>query len=118
MTEFLQNCFLCNRDEYERNKARLNEISHFVDTHYGYLEETRCLQHATEYIPPVRSDQECTDPNTCEPLIWYERLKKRLRIREKKFKQSTAPKPKESAAATDKKSKIAAAVPTRTSFIL
>lgn len=102
--------------EYERNKARLNEISHFVDTHYGYLDETRAFQHATIYIPPVRADQECTDPDTCEPLMWYERLKKRLRVREKKFKQSLNPKAKESAAAVGK-GKMAA-VPTRSSFIL
>ncbi|CAL8104125.1 unnamed protein product [Orchesella dallaii] len=100
--------------EYERNKARLNEISHFIDSHYSYLEETRGLLHATSYIPPVRADQECTDPATCQPLMWYEKLKKRLRVREKKFKQSMQPK---QSLAPIKKGKMGP-VPTRTSFIL
>lgn len=102
-------------NEYERNKARLNEISHFVDTHYGYLEETRGLTHATIYIPPVRADQECTDPATCQPLGWYERLKKRLRLREKKFKANMGPKKDDNAKTP--KGKLAAAA-TRSSFIL
>ncbi|XP_021958434.2 dynein regulatory complex subunit 3 [Folsomia candida] len=78
--------------EYQRNRARLEEISHFTNTHHGYLEDTLAFVHTTDYIPPVRGDQECTDPDVCKPLQWYERLTKRLRAKEKKFNASMMPK--------------------------
>jgi len=48
-------------NELRRSRSRISEISHFTDTHIGYLQDMRVLTRLEMnkyYVPEVRADQD------------------------------------------------------------